>query len=44
MGIRTLTRRGQRRAAAEWTLICATYNINRLIRTVTHMQNPLPAT
>jgi len=35
MGIRTLTRRGRSRAAAEWKLICLTVNLNRLLFTLT---------
>jgi transposase len=31
MGIRTLTRRGLPRATAEWKLICATFNLSRLL-------------
>jgi transposase len=34
MGIRTLTRRGLPRATAEWKLICATFNLSRLLRTL----------
>ena len=32
MGIRTLTRRGLPRATTEWKLICATFNLTRLLR------------
>jgi transposase len=36
MGIRTLTRRGLPRASAEWKLICLTFNLSRLLLTLTH--------
>ena len=35
MGIRTLTRRGLPRASAEWKLICLTFNLSRLLLTLT---------
>ncbi len=43
MGIRTLTRRGLRRAKAEWMFICTTYNLNRLQRTLRRNGHPSPA-
>jgi len=43
MGIRTLSRRGLGRASAEWKFICATYNLGRLLRTLTRIGKPLPA-
>jgi transposase len=43
-GIRTLTRRGKIRAAAEWKLVCATFNLDRLIRILTTTGQPLTST
>lgn len=42
MGIRTLTRRGLRRASAEWKFICITYNLTRLLRILDRTGKPLP--
>lgn len=44
MGIRTLTRRGLPRAAAEWKLICTTYNLGQLIRNLTRTGTPVTTT
>jgi hypothetical protein len=44
MGIRALTRRGLHRANAEWQLIAATYNLNRLLATLIRTGQPLPTT
>lgn len=43
MGIRTLTRRGLPRAAAEWKLICTTYNLGQLLRKLTRTGTPATA-
>jgi transposase len=42
MGIRTFARRGLRRVRAEWTLICAVYNIDRLLRNLRAAGHSLP--
>ena len=42
MGIRTLTRPGLARADAEWKLICATFNLGQLLRTLARTGQCLP--
>ena len=44
MGLRTFARRGLSRVRAEWTLICAVYNLDRLQRTLHTTGRALPAT
>jgi transposase len=44
MGIRAFARRGLNRVRAEWTLICAVYNLDRLQRTLRAADRELPGT
>jgi transposase len=43
LGIRALSRRGLGRAAGEWKLICAAFNLDRLLRTLARTGQGLPS-